>query len=303
VEGRGQPAVKVRAVASLVLRPPLDQTHRLLSRGPVRLLVRRDWEDALPLEALLAGAALDQWGGAVPHNLTGRGPVQVLATPRGEIVAKSLRRGGLAGGLLRDTFFRARRPLREAEAAELLAQRGVRTPAVVVARITRRAAGLRLETATARVAGRDLIEALAGGVPIAALATALGRTLRAAHEAGLRHRDLQARNLLVPAGFPGPGGLEDPEPLVILDLDRCWLGAEALDPGERRAAVVRLGRSLVKQGILPGGVVPARAPRTALWGCRRFVRAYGASEGRFLTDLASALASQVRWHRWFWTAR
>jgi len=290
-------------VASLALRPPLDQTHRLLWRGPVRLLVRRDWEEALPIEALLDGAPLEQWGGVVPHALRGRGPVQVLDTPRGEIVAKSLRRGGLAGGLLHETFFRARRPLREAEAAELLARRGVRTPAVVVARVTRRGAGLRLETATARVAGCDLIEALASGVPMAALATAVGRTLRAAHEAGLRHRDLQARNLLVPAGFPGPGGIENPEPLVILDLDRCWLRDEALDSGERRAAVVRLGRSLVKQGILPGGVVEAGAPRSALWGCRRFVRAYGASEGRFLADLAAALASQVRWHRWFWPAR
>ena len=290
-------------MATFALRPPLDQTHRLLSRGAVRLLVRRDWEQALPLDELLAGAPLERWGAAVPHALSGRGPVQVLGTPRGEIVAKSLRRGGLAGGLLRDTFFDARRPLREAEAAELLARRGVHTPPVVAARITRRGAGLRLESATARVPGRDLVAAVAAGAPIAALATALGRTLRAAHEAGLRHRDLQARNLLVPAGFPGPGGVDDPEPLVILDLDRCWLGDQALDPAERRAAVVRLGRSLVKQGVLPGGVVPARESRTALWGCRRFARAYGASEGRFLTDLAAVVSSQVRWHRWLWPAR
>ena len=109
--------------------------------------------------------------------------------------------------------------------------------------------------------------------------------------------------MLVPAGFPGPGGVDDPALLVILDLDRCWLGDQALDTEERRAAVVRLGRSLVKQGVLPGGVVPAPESRTALWGCRRFARAYGASEGRFLTGLAAVVSSQVRWHRWLWRAR
>ena len=287
-------------MAPLELPPPLEPTHRLLSRGAVRLLVRRDWESALPVDAMLDGAPLAEWGAPVAHALAGRGPVHVLATPRGEIVAKALRRGGLAGGLMRDTFFDARRPLREAEAAERLSQRGVCTPAVVAARVTRLPAGLRLESATARAAGSDLLEALGAGIPVGVLATALGLTLRAAHEAGLRHRDLQAKNLLVPDGFPGPGGAAAPEPLVILDLDRCSVEAAALEPQARRAAVVRLGRSLVKQGVLPRGAPAGRAQAAALRACRPFVRAYGGQGARFLAELAAALEGQIRRHRALW---
>lgn len=293
-------------MGSIALSPLLDQTHRLLSRGGVRLLVRRDWEAALPVAAMLEGAPLAAWGASVPHTLSGRGPVHVLATARGEIVAKQLARGGIVGGLLRNTYFDARRPLREAEAAELLLQRGVRTPAVVAARITRRASGLRLEIATVREGGLDLLDVCRAELSLATLAVALGRTLRAAHAAGLRHRDLQVRNLLVPAGFPGPGGARDPERLVLLDLDRCSVG-EPLGEAERRAAVVRLGRSLVKQGILTGaGAGGGRGAGRALWACREFTRAYGIPAGAgaaFLAHVARDLERQVTIHRWLWAGR
>jgi hypothetical protein len=286
-----------------MLPPRLAETHRLVSRGAVRLLVRRDWEAALPVDAMLAGAPLAEWGAPVAHALSGRGPVEVLSTPRGEIVGKALRRGGLAGGLLRDTFFDARRPLREAEAAEQLAARGIRTPPVVAARVTRRAAGLRVESATARVPGVDLLEAARDRRALPALAIAAGRTLRAAHDAGLRHRDLQVKNLLVPAGFPGAGGAGRPEPLVILDLDRCSVG-EALDDAERRHALVRFGRSLVKQGVLPRTTVAAAVPSAAIRACRPFVRAYCASQGgeaAFLVSLATGVQDQVARHGWRWS--
>ena len=290
-------------MASLTLPPRLAETHRLVSRGAVRLLVRRDWEPALPVDAMLAGAPLAEWGAPVAHALSGRGPVEVLSTPRGEIVGKALRRGGLAGGLLRDTFFDARRPLREAEAAELLAARGVGTPPVVAARITRRAAGLRVETATARVAGVDLLEAARDRLALPALAIAAGQTLRAAHDAGLRHRDLQVKNLLVPEGFPWPGGAGRPAPLVVLDLDRCSVG-EALDEAERRRALIRFGRSLVKQGVLPRGAAGGAVPSAATRACRPFVRAYCASQDEqaaFLGSLAAGVREQVARHAWRWS--
>ena len=305
MERRGRRALGCPALTSLTLSPRLAETHRLMSRGAVRLLVRRDWEAALPLEAMLDGAPLAEWGRPVAHALAGRGPVEVLATPRGEIVGKALRRGGLAGGLLRDTFFDARRPLREAEAAELLAARGIRTPPVVAARVTRRAAGLRVESATARVPGVDLLEACRDARSLPALATAAGRTLRAAHDAGLRHRDLQVKNLLVPAGFPGPGGAADPGPLVVLDLDRCSVAAP-LELDERRRALVRFGRSLVKRGLLPRLGPVSEAGAAALRASRPFVRGYcatWASQPEFLDRLAIGVRAQVSRHGWRWAEK
>jgi 3-deoxy-D-manno-octulosonic acid kinase len=271
------------------LPPSLQGSHRLLVRGPVRLLVRRDWEPALPLERLLDGAPLEAWGRSVPHALRGRAAVHVLATPRGEIVAKRLQRGGMLGGVLRGLYADASRSLREAEAAEALAARGVPTPSVIAARATRVLPLLwKLEVATARLpAEGDLLDVLRERGAVPGLALAVGRTLRRAHDAGLRHRDLQVKNLLVPAGFPGPGGAGDPAALVVLDLDRCAVG-ESLAEEERLAALARFARSLVKQKVLPG----ARDVRT-------FVRGYGAT-AEFLRRLAERAERQVAWHRLGW---
>ena len=142
----------------------LAETHEVLVRGPVTLLLRRDWKEALPVEDMLEGSPLGAWGVPVEHNLAGRGPVHVLRTSRGEIVAKAYSRGGLIGGVFRHWYMDAKRPLREAAAAEELMRRHCPTPPVVAARATRGAAGMvRLEIATARVEGaRDLLDVLQG---------------------------------------------------------------------------------------------------------------------------------------------
>ena len=270
------------------LPPSLQGSHRLLVRGAVRLLVRRDWEPALPLERLLDGAPLEAWGRSVPHALRGRAAVHVLATPRGEIVAKRLQRGGMLGGVLRGLYADASRSLREAQAAEMLAARGVPTPPVIAARATRVLLLWKLEVATARLpAEGDLLDVLRTRGSVPGLALAAGRTLRRAHDAGLRHRDLQVKNVLVPVGFPGVGGAGDPVALVVLDLDRCDVGAP-LDEEERIAALARFVRSLVKQKVLPG----AR-------DVQAFARGYGA-KAEFLRRLAARAEREVRWHRLAW---
>src|SRR5262245_21014025 len=270
------------------LPPSLQGSHRLLVRGPVRLLVRRDWEPTLPLERLLDGAPPEAWGRSVPHTLRGRAAVHVLTTPRGEIVAKRLQRGGMLGGVLRGLYGDAARPLREAQAAEELAARGVPTPPVIAARATRVLLLWKLEVATARLpAEGDLLDVLRARGSVPGLALAAGRTLRRAHDAGLRHRDLQVKNLLVPAGFPGAGGAGDPVALVLLDLDRCDVGAP-LSEEERLAALARFARSLAKRKVMPA----ARDVRT-------FARGYGANAD-FLRRLAERAERQVGWHRLAW---
>jgi len=277
------------------LPPSLQGSHRLEVAGRVRLLLRRDWEAALPVRAMLGGAPLPAWGRPVPHALRGRGAVHVLATPRGEIVAKRLLRGGVIGALLRDLYFDSLRPLREAQAAEDLAARGCATPQVVVARATRSATGLwTLEVATARVPSEgDLLAVLRARGPSRELAVATGRTLRRAHDAGLRHRDLQVKNLLVPADFFAPAASGLRPALVILDLDRCDVG-EPLRETERIASLARFARSLAKHGLLarPG---PA---------ARHFARGYGALPGlspaRLLFRVGRSAERAVSRHRWLW---
>jgi len=291
-------------MADHALPAELAETHVLHARGGVALLLRRDWEDALPVEAMLEGAPLTAWGAAVPHTLSGRGGIEVLSTARGEIVAKRLARGGLLGGLLRHLFLDARRPWREAVVAEGLRRAALVTPEIVVARSTRRAGCFHeLEIATARVSGAtDLLAALRARGPDEALGRAAGATLRALHDAGLRHRDLQARNLLVPAGFPGAGGSAEPDGLIVIDLDRCTLGAP-LDATERVAALARLGRSLVKTGVLPRRGL---GDRDALAACRAALRSYGglgtSGPAALLGAVARRLRREVALHRPLWPA-
>jgi hypothetical protein len=165
----------------------------------------------------------------------------------------------------------------------------VATPPVIAARATRVLPLLwKLEVATARLpAEGDLLDVLRARGSVPGLALAAGRTLRHAHDAGLRHRDLQVKNLLVPAGFPGAGGASDPVALVVLDLDRCDVGAPLVEE-ERIAALARFARSLVKQKVLPG----AR-------DVRAFARGYGA-KADFLRRIVTRAKQQVALHRLGW---
>lgn len=287
--------------------PDLAASHAYRERDGVRLWVHRAWESALPVEALLAGAPPSAWGSPLRHDLRGRSEVFLVDTPRGPLLAKALSRGGAVGGFLRHWYADPARPAREAWLSEELRRRGCPTPEVVVARARRSAPGLwRLELATAFVPdAHDLLAALraAGcdGSARTALARAVGRTLRRLHDEGLRHRDLQVKNLLVPPGL-GSDGL-----LVVIDLDRCRLGMP-LRPGERLASLARFTRSLVRRGLLPGagtggrpGAGPdgseaaevARGEMASLVGVRAFLAAYGRVEGLGRAALARAVARRV----------
>jgi tRNA A-37 threonylcarbamoyl transferase component Bud32 len=267
----------------------LESTHDVRRRGPIRVAVRRDWAPALPMDEMLAGAPLRAWGTPLAHELQGRAAIEVLETPAGQIVAKTLTRGGLLGGWLPDLFVDGQRPWREALLAEDLAGLGCPTPPVVAVRSTASALGLsRLELATARVDGaRDLLDALFADEDPRPLVRLTGQALRKLHDGGLRHRDLQVKNLLIP---------RDPEDgVVVIDLDRCALGA-ALDDEERVASLTRFARSLVKRGVAGGP-----------WGpldCRAFLEAYGrtgdGTRAGLLARVRKQLARQLRWHRWAW---
>ena len=301
----------------------LAETHEVLTRGPITLLLRRDWKEALPVEAMLEGSPLAAWGVPVEHGLSGRGPVHVLRTSRGEIVAKAYSRGGLIGGVLRHWYMDAHRPFREAAVAEELMRRNCPTPPVVAARVTRGPAGLvKLEIATARVEGaRDLLDVLrsllrgklegqqsihnqgdAGHVSTwDQLAVEAGRTLRMLHDAGLHHRDLQVKNLLVPKDLADAVPAAD-RTLVVLDLDRCTV-SEPPTRAERVQSLTRFARSLVKSGLLPG--LSSKGSEFELRrGVRLFISAYGALPGGgrrlLLHDVRARLRKSLRTHEVLW---
>ncbi len=109
-----------------------------------------------------------------------------------------------------------------------------------------------------------------------ALLAAAGAALRRCHDAGLRHADLNARNVIAERA-------PDAWHVRIIDLDRAVLGAP-LTADERLAQLRRLYRSLAKEGLLHGAVTeadcatlaegcagPLDAARLEAWltGCRR----------------------------------
>jgi len=269
-------------------------THQVSCSGPVRLAVRRDWVAALPLRDMLAGAPIRSWGQPLPHDYIGRASIDVLDTAAGALVAKALTRGGVLGPLLPDRFVNWRRPWAEALLAEQLSARGCPTPPVVVVRSTAGPGGLhRLELATARVEGAvDLLEALRSQADPRPLAALAGRTLRKLHDAGLRHRDLQVKNLLV-RGDGAPVELA-----WVIDLDRCRLG-QALGQEPRLASLTRFTRSLVKRGVLPATAGQGAVPWSA---CRAFLQEYGGLDGLSAAALSrrlrGRLARQLRWRGW-----
>jgi 3-deoxy-D-manno-octulosonic acid kinase len=222
------------------LKPPEGFVERRLWSG--RLWVRRGWEGRLPLAGESLEASFRGVSGVV--RFAGRGAVWSAPAGDGErAVLRHYRHGGALAPLTRDVFVgRTPRPVTELAVSEELRRRGVRTPEVL-ALWWRYAAPwvYRADLITRQVGGgRDLAAYLADAKDPArrrALGE-VGRALAAMHAAGLRHPDLNLKNLLVrPAGR----GCE----VWVLDLDRASVG-EPLGEGERVAQLKRLERSFRK---------------------------------------------------------
>lgn len=179
-------------------------------------------------------------------TLHGRGPVPVVATPRGSWVVRRYRRGGrVAAPLLGDRYLRLgiARPVREARASDEARRRGLATPRVLAGAVYPAGAFYRADLVTEFVPDavelarllfteeRDPAEreeALAG----------VGRLIARAAAVGVEHRDLNARNVLIERHAGGTLPL-------LLDLDRCRVcpAGTSVRPDTMRA---RLERSLRK---------------------------------------------------------
>ncbi|MBI4568043.1 MAG: hypothetical protein HY719_06555 [Planctomycetes bacterium] len=236
--------------------------------------------------------------------LPGRGESAVYAAGGRTFVVKRCRHGGLLRPLTGDRFLRGGRFVEEVALTLRMARAGIATPAVVALALTRRWHGLLLahlvteEIPDARdlwnfvTAPENGPESRAGRARRREAIRAAGRVVRAFHDAGFYHADLNLRNLLAREG--------DPARALIIDVAGSRQRAAPLAEAERIDNLARLNRSLDKLCHTSGAAVP----RADLL---RFLSAYhraGADAGATTPPLrhlaAAAAAGYTRLRRLLW---
>jgi 3-deoxy-D-manno-octulosonic acid kinase len=206
--------------------------------------------------------------GRVTGTATGRGSAWFVAAPRPgapATVLRHYRRGGWVARLVADRYLwrgeeatRAFKELRLLAAIEAL---GLPAARPVAARYARAGASYRADLVTLEIPHAQPLATRLGAGLAPALWRRIGATIRGFHDAGVRHADLNARNVLLDAD----------DAVHLIDFDRSAL----VPPGPwRERNLARLRRSLIKLGahgpaaaVDPPGwaelVAGYRAPRSA----------------------------------------
>ncbi|HSR42729.1 MAG TPA: lipopolysaccharide kinase InaA family protein [Longimicrobiales bacterium] len=220
------------------------------------------WAFAVPeltvwVEATVRDTTLHEWAeDRARSTLAGRGPVHVAEVAGEDRAVRHYFRGGAVAVVLGDRYLRlgVPRPVRELRASVAARERGVPTPRVVAGAVYPTGLFYRADLVTDYVAdSRDLAAVLFGDEDDDTRRTALvatGELVGRMAAAGLRHPDLNARNVLL---TPSDGGLR----ALLLDLDRCSV-EPARRPTPALAMLARLRRSLAKLAAARGAVGPSR---------------------------------------------
>jgi len=271
--------------------------YETLRSGPRLWRVRPGLASALaasPAAALLEGEPPEPG----PPG-AGRSAVMTLVLAGRPAYAKRGVHGGLARRLLGGVFWRDGRGRRVIEAAERLSAAGVPTPGVLAAGWRTIAGPLAAYVlVTEAIPGGTSLQAFLGEQPLARrrrrLARAAGRSVRALHDTGFVHADLNLANLVAAGGGEpdAPGGEAR---VFVIDLDGgrfCGrVGHRA-----RRRNLMRLLRSYEKW-IAPSSPLD---PRDAL----AFLSAYCGEDRDMLGTLARQLGGiRFRWRRLLWRRR
>ena len=223
-----------------------------LPAGYVRVVAGRCWavvhaDHRADAEAMLAEGTLYEAAARdlAARRFTGRGVAYAIALPAtgARAVVRHNRHGGFLAPLTRDLFLPPTRAPYELATSLRLAERGVRTPPVLMYGVHRVAPLVRRSDVVTRevIGGRDLSTFM---MPDAAAsereeAWAAARELVLALDAaGARHHDLNVKNILL---APGARALE----AWVLDVDRVVFG-EPHARGIRAGNVGRLLRSARK---------------------------------------------------------
>ena len=213
----------------------------------------------------------------------GRGATVVVGdaqAPRWRL--KRMRRGGLLAPAWRDRYPAAGRLVATLAASVEAAARGVPTARPVALLVRREPLGLaRGAMAFEEIEGAEALGArLRRGGAVPEEIAAVMQVVRAMHERGVCHPDLNLGNILV---RPRPGA---PPEISVVDLDRADFRDGPLPFAAREAAVRRMERSCAKTTGSPG---PFGTGSEDLW-----YTAYAAGD----TEMAQRLAAGRRAGRW-----
>lgn len=224
-----------------------------------------------------------------PAALAGRGRLGRVELALGDVaptvaIVRPLLRGGLLGKVVKRVSLDEGRALAELVTSVEAAARGASVLEVLAAVTRRTGPGWSHALVTREVPdARDLLGVLVSDAPARARAKALvagGRAIRRLHDAGVDHVDLNLKNILLPAAGDA----------LVLDLDRCRLGAPPVSDAVRQENLVRLLRSWTKLGVQRPGTTRPRDPLALLRGyapgragrpLRRALVAAGRAQGGF----------------------
>ncbi len=229
-------------------------------RGFKRITVGRAQILARPEAASWSRQAVEEYGSlyqaaraSARRTLHGRGPVPVVANPDGAgppWVVRRYRRGGLMRSF-GDRFLRLGRPRSfiELESSARIVELGFTTPRIVAAAVYPRGVLYRADLVTEFVPHARTLADVLFGIHDPSDGRAAGDTRREAltctrdlitrlSEAGVRHKDLNARNILIARE-------EQHVHAILLDLDGCRLAGpgDSVNAGRLQR---RLARSIRK---------------------------------------------------------
>ena len=198
-----------------------------------------------PVTRLRAVPSEDRDEADGPGVRGGRGRVRIVdAGSLGEAVVRPYRRGGVVERFNERHYFLGERAFAELVTTHRLWRRGAPVPEALAAVQRKRGIAYTACLVTRRVPRCiPASHALRGrsAAEVDGILEAMGRAVRALHQAGGRHADLNAHNLLVPEERDGA--------VKVIDLDRARVSPGPVVGAAAAANLRRLLRSLRKLGL------------------------------------------------------
>jgi 3-deoxy-D-manno-octulosonic acid kinase len=278
------------------LRVP--EGYTLKNKGKVSVLVREDLIDKACATGIFEERDPRRWQGYSGKMKGGRGVLFRIRLTRGmDMLIKSLCRGGLVRWFNRSLYFSRNRLFQEALLTNHLIAHGVPIAPMLLGRAEYVALNLyRLQLGTLEIVGAVALFDLFTSEPhdtelLMNTMEHAGRTVRALHDAGVYHRDLNLGNLLLAS----PDPFDTDSPVKVIDLDRSKR-YRTLSRKARAVNLARLYRHAVKNRL------HERMDLKKYW--RSFLFGYcNGKDGA--TDLETSVEREFKrtlpFHRLFWS--